>query len=204
MNLTRPFILLLIVIAHMLSAGALHADSNVYSSDSDYLKKLDEAYLIQRKVDKGRSTKSAAIISANFENRVKKVLYSTKNDLGGVKVNKDGTYLAFYEYKMNARTISILEINSKNIVWEDSSALYLLGWSGDGNILSYVGLEGGKSFIKEYSLSSQKTRKAKFSGHIYLAKWDNKCNCFYYMYADRKSTRLNSSHTDISRMPSSA
>ena len=29
-------------------------------------------------------------------------------------------------------------------------------------------------------------------------------SCFYNAVTDRKSTRLNSSHTDISRMPSSA
>ena len=45
--------------------------------------------------------------------------------------------------------------------------------------------------------------KVTGASHFHLAS-DNVENVFLVAFRDRKSTRLNSSHTDISRMPSSA
>ena len=46
---------------------------------------------------------------------------------------------------------------------------------------------------------------ASFFGIAMLGRMDSaKSGYFYMLFSDRKSTRLNSSHTDISRMPSSA
>ena len=50
-----------------------------------------------------------------------------------------------------------------------------------------------KGFNKFGSSTSTKQMKDKKTGDI-----------FVHLFGDRKSTRLNSSHTDISRMPSSA
>ena len=45
---------------------------------------------------------------------------------------------------------------------------------------------------------------ASNTGIIYIGRWGGASVSTGYPLRDRKSTRLNSSHTDISRMPSSA
>ena len=64
----------------------------------------------------------------------------------------------------------------------------------------------GKSSLGRLGLLTHSTAgfiDPGFSGHITL-ELSNVANLPVKLYPDRKSTRLNSSHTDISRMPSSA
>ena len=61
----------------------------------------------------------------------------------------------------------------------------------------------GECFLK---IADHLSRKPNFVSYSFRDEMisDGIENCLMYFRKDRKSTRLNSSHTDISRMPSSA
>ena len=66
----------------------------------------------------------------------------------------------------------------------------------------------GHSLIKTKLAELNAPLAGEMSGHVFFADtfygFDDALYCALRLLKDRKSTRLNSSHTDISRMPSSA
>ena len=105
-------------------------------------------------------------------------------------------------------------------------AILTLGLAGSAFAADFVsididrvsGLKGAKDSTAEYVRAGKgignyqfglQSRTAKFEGgglanSLELTMANNKINFGGVTPLDRKSTRLNSSHTDISRMPSSA
>ena len=76
---------------------------------------------------------------------------------------------------------------------------------GGGGACGYVAAVGMALGNMVLSLTTGKKKYAEYQEEIeeLIVKAGNITNR-YSAYLDRKSTRLNSSHTDISRMPSSA
>ena len=66
---------------------------------------------------------------------------------------------------------------------------------------------GAQTFIGNEVEASARCNKLNWNGRIEIGKWvipDVAISLRYSLMKDRKSTRLNSSHSDRSRMPSSA
>lgn len=175
-----------LILMGYVSIAAAAPESNKSSVETSYISgsfsmNIDNAFIIENTTLDGFPNQ-AYVKSVDFRNRTVKTIYKEREIYNIVANPSNSRFMFTGEGKKTPRRVHVYDRTQDRITWS-ARGTTPLGWSDNGEVVAYGGGKRGsdRPYYYEYNLSTEKSIDFMFQGDILSIKWNDACQCFYYL-----------------------